>query len=236
MKIYSMDEYNTQNNKVYSMDEYNELYPKKEVKSVPKAGLLKTTGKTLLAGTNYLGQGVLKGIEGIGDTLLQIGSSKVNPYYWFNPDKLKEHQAITKDIIKEDATKNLVNTLSGDKNFNENVLDKDSLIKESNLGGAVAKSIGQMLPSIAIGSGMGAGTKLAENVGLGVMGAQSFGGGLEEAYNQGATRGQATSYALMNAAIETATEKMFAGIGGVLGKGDFDKYLKEKLTKKFLMQ
>lgn len=232
MKIYSMDEYNTKDQKVYSMDEYNELYPRKEITKTPKAGLLKTTGKTILAGTNYLGQGVLKGIEGIGDTLLQVGSSKVNPYYWFNPDKLKEHQAITKDIIKEDATRNLVNTLSGDKNFNQNVLDKDSLIKEENLGGAVAKSIGQMLPSIAIGSGMGAGTKLAENVGLGVMGVQSFGGGLEEAYNQGANRGQATSYALMDSAIETATEKMFAGIGGVLGKGALDDAIKTKLTKK----
>ena len=232
MKIYSMDEYNTKDKKVYSMDEYNELYPRKEITKTPKAGLLKTTGKTILAGTNYLGQGVLKGVEGIGDTLLQVGSSKINPYYWFNPDKLKEHQAITKDIIKEDATKNLVNTLSGDKNFNQNVLDKDSLIKEENLGGAVAKSIGQMLPSIAIGSGMGAGTKLAENVGLGVMGAQSFGGGLEEAYNQGANRGQATAYALMDSAIETATEKMFAGIGGVLGKGALDDAIKTKLTKK----
>lgn len=192
----------------------------------------KSLVKTGLTAANYLGQGVIKGAEGIGDTLLHLGSSKINPYYWFNPDKLEEHQNIVKDIIKTDATKNMVDTFSGVENFNQEVLDKNSLIKENNLGGAVLKSVGQMLPSIAIGSGMGAGTKLAENVGLGVMGAQSFGGGLEEAYNQGATRGQATSYALMNSAIETATEKMFAGIGGALGKGDFDKYLKEKLTKK----
>ena len=230
MKIYSMDEYNRQDKKIYSMDDYLKENPVKD--PLKEKREKNKIGKTLLTGVNYLGQGVIKGAEGIGDTLLHLGSSKINPYYWFNPDKLEEHQNIVKDIIKTDATKNMVDTFSGVENFNQEVLDKNSLIKENNLGGAVLKSVGQMLPSIAIGSSMGAGTKLAENVGLGVMGAQSFGGGLEEAYNQGATRGQATSYALMNSAIETATEKMFAGIGGALGKGDFDKYLKEKLTKK----
>ena len=195
------------------------------------APVVETGGKTLLAGLNYLGQGIMKGAEGIMDAGLQLGTSKANPYYWFNPDKLKEHQAISSEIVKKDSTKELVEkTLGGGKDFNKKVLDEGSLIKEDNLGGQVVQSIGQMLPGIALGAGTAG--KLKEGISLGTMGVQSYGSGIEQAYQQGKDRSTANKYGLMNAAVETATEKMFAGVGAVFGKGAFDDVVKDKLVGK----
>lgn len=169
--------------------------------------------KTALTGLNYLGQGVMKGAESLMDGAVQVATSNVNPYYWFNQDKLKQHQNIAQELIEKDATNNLITTLSGDENFNEKFLDKDSMIISDNLGGKVVTTIGQMMPAIMAGGGT------AANL---VLGMQSYGGGVEQAYNEGATRPQANLYGLGNAAIELGTEKLFGGIPGTKSNGWLD--------------
>lgn len=180
-------------------------------------------GKTALTGANYLGQGVIKGIEGTMDMALDVVTSNANPYYWFNQDQLKSHQNIAQELIKKDATKDLITNLSGDENFNGNFLDKDSLIKSDNLGGKVVTSIGQMLPSIATGNAA---------VGTTLLGTQSYGGGIEEAYSNGANSIQAKLYGVANAATEIATEWITGGIPGLKGVGGLDKYVAKGLGQK----
>ena len=187
---------------------------------------LDTTGKsakTILTGINYLGQAAMRGAEELADTAIDIATSNVNPYYWFNQDKLENHQNIAQEIIKKDATSDLITKLSGDEDFNKNFLDKDSLIKEDNLAGKVITSVGQMLPSIATGNPTAATT---------ILGLQSYGGGVEEAYNNGANTTQARLYGVGNAAIELGTEKLFGGIPGTKTSGWLDNLVARGLGEK----
>ena len=200
---------------------------------------LASVPKTILTTTNYIGQGTLKGIEGVADALLDVGTSNINPYYWFNQDKLEDHKAMARQIIETDATNQLITKLSGDENFNQNVLDKGSLVKSTNIGGQVAQGIGQMLPAIALGNPTAA---------TGTIGVSSYGSGVEEAYKDGANTTQARLYGLGNMATEMATEwltggvpgvksKLFSGLDNIVAKGLGKETLEEvsqSLTKELL--
>jgi len=180
-----------------------------------------------------LGKGILDYGEGALDTLLQVGSSEINPYYWFNPDKLKSHQSIAKELIEKDASQEALNTLgynkklSTGKTIQETLDDNSNIVKSDNKAGKILENVGEMLPSLmTYASGAG------EAGSLTTMAIPSYGGGVEQAYQQGGTRGQASMYGLLNATIEVATEKAFAGIGGVIGKSPLDDAIKDKLTSK----
>lgn len=203
-----------------------------KTKDKKKAGILETAGKTALTGVNYLGQGTLKAFEEGLDTLGQVATSNLNPYYWFNQDKLKSHQNIANEIAARDMVNEYVNRASGRENFNQEVLDENSLIKENNLGGQVVKGIGGMLPSIAVASPTKAG-KIASTAALAT---NAYGGGVEEAYQSGATRGQATAYGLLDTATELGTEWMTGGIPGTKSVGYLDNIVARKLGEESLDQ
>jgi hypothetical protein len=70
--------------------------------------------------------------------------------------------------------------------------------------------------------------------GLVPMGARSFGGGVQEAEANGATKEGAALYGVASAAVEIFTEKMFNGFAGIYGKGSADNmvnYIAGKLGK-----
>ena len=75
-----------------------------------------------------------------------------------HPEKLKSHQAIAKDLVKVDASQKAIDeTLGYGKKLStgktiQQTVDKDSLIKSTNLGGKIARGIGEMLPSIMTGN------------------------------------------------------------------------------------
>lgn len=205
-------------------------FSKPKPKTQKKQDLLTTIGKSALAGSNYLGQGILRGFEStVLEPMIQLGTSEINPYYWFNPDKLKTHQQLASELISKDATKELITTLSGDENFNQNFLDKGSVIKSTNLGGQVLQAIGQQLPIIATGNVIGG------NVATGLMG---YGSGLEESYSEGANRTKANLYGLGSAGIEIGTEMITGGIPGVKTKwlSGLDKLVAKGLGKETLDQ
>ena len=142
---------------------------------------------------------------------------------------IKNRQKIAEEIIKKDASQSFMDNqlgyskkLSNGKTIQE-TLDEGALIKSDNTGGKIAENIGQMLPSLMTGG---------QAQSLTTMGISSFGSGMEEAYNSGATREEATKYGLLNSAIEIGTEKMFAGVGGVFGKGAFDDVVKEGIQNR----
>jgi hypothetical protein len=192
--------------------------------------LAKGVGATGLNSAVQLGKGIVDFSEEVVDTGLQIGSSKYNPFmHLLYKGDINEAQKTAQEIIQRDLSQEFLdklgysNKLSNGKTVQE-TLDSNSLVKSDNLGGQVLESVGQMLPSLMVGTGAG------EAASLGTMAVGSYGGSLETAYNEGATRSEANRYALMSAAIEVATEKMFAGVGGVIGTGALDDVVKEKLT------
>lgn len=151
---------------------------------------------------------------------------------------IENKQNVAKELIEEDYTNKLIDdklgydkVLSDGRTVKETIED-GSLIKQNNLGGQIFQSVGQMLPSMILGQATTGSDSIKEAVSLGTMALSSMAGGLEEAYNKGASREEAGRYALLNAAIETASEKMFAGIGGVFGKGEIDDAIKKKIQSK----
>lgn len=207
----------------------------KEVSLLAETG--KGLGKSILNTGIETGKGVIDFSEGILDTGLQLGSSKYNPGMWIktgqtpwskDQSKLDEYQNIAKEIIQKDASQKFIDEqlgyekkLSNGKTIQE-TLNEGSLIKSDNLGGKIFRNMGAQLPGLMTGN---------EAQSLTLMGINSFGAGTEEAYNNGATRGQATGYGLLNSTIEVATEKMFAGVGGLYGNNELDDIVIDKINK-----
>lgn len=191
---------------------------------------LKDTGKSMLANAidttpiGWIDRLIQKVNPSIDDDT--ISEKLINS---IDTKGIKNKQKIAEEIIKKDASQSFMDKqlgygkkLSNGKTIQE-TLDEGALIKSDNIGGKVAENIGQMLPSLMTGN---------EGTSLLTMGVNSYGGGVEEAYNNGATRSEATKYGLLNAAIETGTEKMFAGIGGVFGKGALDDVVKKGIQNR----
>ena len=175
-------------------------------------GLLPTIHNGLI----ILGKGALGLGEAIVDTGLQIGTSKYNPFmYLLDESTRKDSQKLAKEMIKENATGLLMDKLgynqilSNGKTLQEQ-LDSKSFVKSDNFSGQVLESVGNMLPSIMLG-GLGTGSAGASTL----MGINSYGSGIDEAYNEGANRKEANLYGLGSAALETATEYITGGVPGI---------------------
>lgn len=134
-------------------------------------------------------------------------------------EKIKYLQKGASQVIAEDRTQKLLNDLGYNKNINGNTtlqdwIGKNSAIKENNLAGQVTTSIGQMLPSVVLGNTAG-----SQAVGYGTLGLGSYGSGVEQAYQNNATREQAQNYGKLNALTEVGTEMLTGGIPGLKIKG-----------------
>jgi len=185
---------------------------------------LPVEGKSTVLGTIantgvQVGKGITDFGESVADTALQFGSSKLNPYYWFNKDKLERDQRTARELIEKDQAEEFTDKLGYNKQLANGLtiqeqLDASSALKSTGLGGQTARTIGSMLPNTLIG-GAGA-TTAAKIAGSTVpLAAKAFGGSIEEAYKSGATRGQANLYGAANTAVELATEYITGGVPGV---------------------
>jgi len=167
-----------------------------------------------------------------------------------NLKDLKEQQ-------KKDIQRNLTQEILNKVGYNDVVGDfeKDSLVKRENLGGQVAQGVGGMVPSLVLGQAYGGTPNLTDLKGLTgkekalaalgnvgrtyaaqmpanlALGAQSYGGGMEEALNEGATMGQARKFGLANAAIEQGTEMLTGGVPGLEGRGGIDQFVDPLIGK-----
>ena len=174
-----------------------------------------------------------KNIKKYGETILPTGTKTIDKTInKLNKDitneSIRDRQKIAEEFIKRDLTSEALDKLGYNKKmYNgqtvQQYLDSKSLVRSDNLGGQIFSQVGQQLPSMMIGSVAG------ENGSLASLGVSSYGGSLEEAYRSGATRQEANKYGLLNAAIEVGTEKMFAGVGGLIGKGELDDVVKERI-------
>lgn len=193
------------------------VFGEKDTSSSLSFPTLKQIGGTALNTAIEIGKGITDFGEGIVDVGFQIGSSKYNPFmHLLYKGDVESGQEIAKELVSKDMSQNFIdNTLgynkvqSNGKTIQEN-LDNNSLIKSNNLGGQVARSIGNMLPSVMVGNA-GAGQTGSTLL----MGLNSYGSGIDNAYREGATRNQANLYGIGNAALETATEWITGGVPGV---------------------
>lgn len=156
----------------------------------------------------------------------------------------KESDKATSDFIKRDLTKEFQDK-TGFSDIKED-WEKGSLVKSGNFGGQVAQGIGGMVPSLLAGQYLGFTPEMASTKGLSglskakaiggniaktyasqlpanaILGASSYGSGMEEALREGADLSQASRYGLANAAIEQGTEMLTGGIPGLGGQGGID--------------
>ena len=108
--------------------------------------------------------------------------------------------------------------------------------------GKASYSIGQQLPSMAIGAVTG-GLGTAAGASTSAINAARTAGSLSSMFanvsrnttNQklmeGYTKEQANQYGLMSGAVETATELMFGGLGKLMGTGALDRVVTDRLTR-----
>lgn len=219
--------------------------------------------KTALNAATNMAQGALKTGEGVIDTLNDWSDAINNPinyagnrivYGKEKADKaLKEDKKAQEDFIK----RNLVQDFQDKTGYSDirNDLEKDSLIKQENVGGQIAQGIGGMVPALLAGQYLGYAPEMTSTKGLtgltkakavagnlaksyasqlptnAILGASSYGSGVEEALNEGATREQARRYGLTNAAIEQGTEYLTGGIPGLGGKGGLDDVIEPLIDK-----
>lgn len=150
---------------------------------------------------------------------------------------------------KRDIKKNLTKEFQDKVGYTDVVddLEKNSLIKRDNLAGQVTQAVGGMVPALVMGqafagaepalqsteglSGLNKAKVIAGNMGKSftsqmpsnlMLGTSSYGSGMEEALNNGATIEQARLYGIGNSAKEMATEWITGGIPGLGGKGGLD--------------
>ncbi|MBP3463679.1 MAG: hypothetical protein J6K45_04275 [Clostridia bacterium] len=153
-------------------------------------------------------------------------------------DEAEKERKSAQDIIK----RNLVNDGLEKIGWNEETLnqwEKGSIIKNNNIGGQVAEGIGEMIPTLITGNSLGTATNSLNKVQKLIttipttltMGVGSYGGALEEAYNEGASVSQANKYALGSTLTEVATEWLTGGVPGINDKGLLDNLEDKTLDK-----
>lgn len=232
-----------------------DLSPKNIGKAIGKAAKIagKTIANvpTLLAeGALKTGESVIDTANDLSDAVNNFASyGAIKTIYGKNKaDKwLKKEQKNQEQFLKRNLVNDFENLTGWSKEKNK--WEKDSLINSENLGGQVVQEIGGMVPALLAGqyagltpnltslqglSGAAKAKAIAGNIGQtylsqlpsnAILSASSYGGGLEEALNDGATRGQARKYGLANAAIEQGTEMLTGGVPGLEGRGGLDSLI-----------
>lgn len=238
-----------------------DLSPKNIGKAIGKAAKIagKTIANvpTLMAeGALKTGESVIDTANDLSDAVNNFASyGAIKTIYGKNKaDKwLKKEQKNQEQFIKRNLVNDFENLTGWSKEKNK--WEKDSLINSENLGGQVVQGIGGMVPALLAGqyagltpnltslqglSGAAKAKAIAGNIGQtylsqlpsnAILSASSYGGGLEEALNDGATRGQARKYGLANAAIEQGTEMLTGGVPGLEGKGGLDSLIEPLVNR-----
>ena len=161
--------------------------------------------KSILGTVGDAGLGITKGLlglsEGVGD-LVTYGIAGVADAFGFEDDA---------DRFKRNAQKNATDELfRGATNY----LDQYSVLGRTS--DAVMQGIGQVggiMATGGIGAAAGLGTVGTTALTTGVMGLSGMGSGIGEAYQGGATDGEALTYGAISGTADALTELLFGGLG-----------------------
>jgi len=224
------------------VEDYNKKQNKKKKKS-KTSGILKKSSafddgydfgdvtKSTVSTIADLGTNVVKGIfnfgENIGDAI-QYGAAGVSDFV--GADKLADQ---IRENAKMDVTSYWFNPV-------QEKIDKNSILGDTtdNLATGVGNVIGM--------AGTGGVLGKASNVKMGAFSmpttsiVSGLGSGMTEAYNNGATDGEAFVYGLGSGLAEGFSESLFSGLGNkftkVFGPGALDDAVINKLTSKITNQ
>lgn len=194
--------------------------------------ILTTLGTVADFGTNVLrGAGSL--VEGVTDlgTYALAGVSSV----------LGEKEIASK--LKETASKSWVDNAVSSLEL-DGELDNYSILGDKS--DSISQGIGQigtMMLTGGIGASAGLGTAGTTALTTSLIGTSGMGSGMNEAYQNGATDGEAVVYGLINGAADAGTELIFGGLGKAvnavgLSKGltSADDMLAKTISNKFKSQ
>ena len=195
------------------------------------SGTAETILGTGLDGLLEIGKGVGGLVEGVAD-LLGYGTSKVLD--WVGADDLSAE-------LKSEAQKNYVESLTKDA---DDWLDQRSFLGSTSE--AILQGVGQVgaiVGTAGLGSAAGLTSAGTSVLTTGTMFASSSGSGIGEAYEGGATDGEAWAYGIGKGAIDAGTELLFGGLGkGVKALGvskgisSLDDVFAKKLSSKISNQ
>ena len=189
------------------------------------------TTKTVLGTVGDLGLGVVKGVGRMVEGVVDLGTYAVGGVgklfgaddFWEDAKETARYSAT--DEWTKDAT---------------DYVDKYSAL--GNKADAISEGIGQVAAIIAtagIGAAAGLGSAGVTALTSGVTGLSSMGTNMGEAYDSGATDGEAVAYGAATGAIEAGTELLSGGLGksvkalGVSrGIGGLDDIFAKKLSSK----
>ena len=206
---------------------------------------LKTIGSTLLSTGQLAGEGVIRGGEGLvkfGADIFGGMSDHINTnlekavglHKGKTKEEINKEKANSRtEMMKTNYTDALMKAVGKDDEYKK-LVESNSLIKSDNMGGAITQELGRQSLNLLLANKLNA-FQLPANVDkIGKIGnsavkifnkglssapliAGSYGSGMEEAYQNGATTNEARRYGILNAATETATEWVTGGIPGLKG-------------------
>ena len=182
--------------------------------------------KTLLGTSQNLTENLYEGVLGIGEKTIDTGAYLLGAGAGvFGNNKLQDNMEafIQKDLIDEEKLSKYAGWVSPTSGLNYlvngNDTEKNSLLGDKSE--SVIQSAGQLGATLGL-----------QMVGVPwwlTTGTTSFGGEVEQAFNQDATYGEAGFSGLVSAGAEVLTEKISGGIS--FGGKTLDKGMKELLTK-----
>lgn len=189
--------------------------------------VLKTIGGTVVDAGVSAAKGIGRVAEGVSDAI-SYGIAGVADLV--GADETAEYW---REVGKHDA----IGTMT--KGVDE-ALDDYSVLGDTS--SSVAEGLGQVATIILTGgaaAGAGAGAIGTTAATTGLMGVSSFGGGVSEAYEDGATDNQALAYGVSKGVIDAGSELIFGGLGKAVnaiglskGLSSVDDMLAKKLSNK----
>lgn len=153
-------------------------------------------------------------------------------------EEAEKERKYVRNLVSRDLTTDAMDKIGLDDETMTR-LEKNSLVTRDNIAGKVVQGVGGMIPTILVGNSVGGtlgnisrGQRLISSLPTTMtLGLGSYGGGLEEAYSEGATDKQASRYALGSTAVELATEWLTGGVPGVNDRGLLDNLEDKTLNK-----
>lgn len=183
-------------------------------------------GSTMGDLATNVGKGLLNRVEGVVD-LGRYGVANVADF--LGADDYAND-------VRERAKQNTTDFLLGGVN---NYFNKNSMLKENGIVENIAQGIGGIGADIGLGGVLPTPVKSIKIKKFSVPTTavlSSAGSGMTEAYNNGASNGQALAYGAMSGLSEGFSEALFSGLGNTFSKqfggGALDDVLVDKLTNK----
>lgn len=179
--------------------------------------------------------GVTKGISGLAEGVVDLGMYGVaGAADLLGADKFAKG-------VKKTAKKNVTNAVFEPAN---EAVSKYSVL--GNKSDAITQGLGQvggLILTGGVGAAAGLGAVGTTALTTGVTFGSSFGGGMSEAYEAGASDKEAVIYGAIKGGIDAGTEMLFGGLGKAAnatglsrGVGGFDDMLADYATKKLTNQ